>query len=155
MLHLTILYLLQSRLVPFVWKCLQLSWLTFVKMSSVVFSMLWIISVVFVSLFWWSWSVNKINGYRLSGVMRAWVTMAPRGLSASLESRRPICRSQTPTQPRVTVTARPAYWHRLTESIWSSWRSITWTCSKMLLMFHTLTVLSIDDVITCHEKTHI
>lgn len=44
--------------------------------------------------------------YFPSGVISACVTIAPRGLSASFVNNRPDRVSQTPTQPRVTVTAK-------------------------------------------------
>lgn len=44
--------------------------------------------------------------YFPSGVISAWVTMAPKWLSASLDRRRPDRNSQTPTQLLVTVAAR-------------------------------------------------
>lgn len=42
----------------------------------------------------------------LSCVMQACVTIAPNGLSASFDINLPVCRSQTPTQSLVTVTAK-------------------------------------------------
>lgn len=43
--------------------------------------------------------------------------MAPRGLSAILVINFPICKSQTPTQPLVTVTANPKFWDKLEKKI--------------------------------------
>jgi hypothetical protein len=44
--------------------------------------------------------------YLPSGVIMAWVTIAPKGLSASFDISFPIRKFQTPTQFRVTVTAK-------------------------------------------------
>lgn len=117
--------------------------------------------------------VSEDTMYFPSGVISAWVTMAPKWLSASLDKRRPERNSQTPTQLLVTVAARsvcdklpnefklvskwnypygdagPAIY--LILSICSSWRSITWTCSKILLIFQTLTERSIDEVMTLFQ----
>lgn len=49
--------------------------------------------------------VSDDKMYLASGVISACVTIAPRGLSASLANRRPERISQTPTQLRVTVAA--------------------------------------------------
>lgn len=85
------------------------------------------------------------------GVMTAWVTMAPSGASASWANSFPVLVSQRPQQLRVTVTARCLSRARLIESIGSSYRSILWTCSKILSMFQILTVLSMEEVITLFQ----
>ena len=44
----------------------------------------------------------------MSDLTLACVTIAPRAELARVNMRRPVMKSQTPTQLRVTVTARPA-----------------------------------------------
>lgn len=104
--------------------------------------------------------------------MQACVTIAPSGLSASFDINLPVSKSQTPTQSLVTVTAKlpssaKLFYNVQSESrnshlffflqdylnmsICSSCLSMTWTCSKILLMFHTLTLLSILDVTTLFQ----
>lgn len=110
-----------------------------------------------------------------SWVIQAWVTIAPKGLSANFEISLPVCKSQIPTQSLVTVTARLHSSAKLRTrkviidqnaideyrkidknqyliiSICNSCLSITWTCSKILFIFHTLTLLSILDVTTLFQ----
>jgi len=112
--------------------------------------------------------------YLLSCVIQACVTIAPNGLSASFDISLPVNKSQTPTQSLVTVTAKlpssakllyniQSELHAqflllflslqdyLNMSICSSCLSMTWTCSKILLIFHTLTLLSMLDVTTLFQ----
>lgn len=48
---------------------------------------------------------NVRLSYLLFCVIQACVTIAPNGLSASLDINLPVCKSQTPTQSLVTVAA--------------------------------------------------
>lgn len=59
--------------------------------------------------------------YFPSGVTMACVTIAPRGLSASLAINLPIRRSHTPTQFRVTVTPRLKSLERLKKNVLSTY----------------------------------
>lgn len=47
---------------------------------------------------------NPITNFP-SWVIQAWVTIAPKGLSASFEINLPVCKSQIPTQSLVTMAA--------------------------------------------------
>ena len=58
-------------------------------------------------------NADEMFTYLSSVVMCARVTMAPRALYASLSMSLPVRTFQTPTHPRVTVTATATAWHKL------------------------------------------
>ena len=74
------------------------------------------------------------------------MTLAPTLSREKVEWRAPVLRSHTPRQLRVIVTATPRVSHGMMERIWFLCLGRGKTSSTMVVMSHTLMVLSMEEV---------